>query len=1294
MSKLDRSPYVLAHPADNQGCGFHRIIRPIEILGRNSMIGGRYDFGYMAEAYLKLLAPDIVVWQRQAEPSQIENMKRYRSILPEAFFVYEIDDAVSWVPDKSYHKPYMPPNIDKGIANAVAVCDAVTVTTPGLAEHMANICASGTDIRIVPNMLGRDDFEVGHETRFAQRNPKGQAPKKHTKIRIGWGGGIGHSGDFEMLRPVFEHFGQHVEWIFLGMNPETPDNIAKLFIGTTQPKDYLKALASMDADLMIAPLEEVAFNRAKSNLRLIEAGACHYPVICTDTETYRENSPPVFAYAKTPQDWIDAIESFSKLSESRRRDHGGKMNNWARRNYCFDDRAGERLKGWLPKDTDPFEPRIHQSNKNSFVIVTTGDQAAQGVPVYKTLEEACRETQGDILYVREGDRLPPDMADRILHINAPRAASISFPSNDGAIGGFPKPNSFTGIDEATGIGIDDAAYEILKDESVNSGYATGGCILVRRAALDVAGYPDFRIENQELSLIEWSAAAAARGFDNLLRYDTYIYATKPQPIAPQLANDIAMRMGMRWQQAKADTDGIVKARQKLDMAFHRRRYRGLPTQENRTDYSQWASLFDSPGPRDIVAMEEYIAAHKHVGIDNAQSITRSSIKNFLNDVPDAKWVIVHPNYMRVQRHFIAYAIKAIEENPNAKLIYCDHDRVDSGKRIDHHFKPDLDHHYLLGLDYIAQCMAIEVSLVKELVEECDQANDGAVLFYEMALRTIEKHGRESIIHIPRICANVTKTDNQAIILQAEQKAAVAEAHARRYGMNVTVKRHPMVPDTHVVRYLMPTNVEPPKVSIIMPTKDHVDMLGPALNTVLQMTDYPNFDVLIVNNGSENPDMIKYLSEIDDPRVRVVEWAHPYNWSILNNAAVPQTDGEILCFLNDDTRVLTKHWLTEMVAASYCPRVGAVGAMLYFPNGTIQHVGVICHKGMNGHLHKHMPSSMPGYHALAILNHENQCVTGACMVVRRSIFEELGGFPEVLSHNYNDVAFCLELRRRGYRNLVVAEAKLQHYEGVTRPAVNSPEGQKHLAEEGVIIGDLYPEADPYWNPNLLIYTVNNGIMIAGLNMDQFVWPALTWIWRGEDWPYERVMVVGNDAPLLPEIRSGDAIYGIEIVGMQAKISKPPLENCQPFDIRKPEEAREIIQALGIDKIVLTQLGEYGTATLGFLTRLGVPVTYRPLNAESACMRGDLMQNGKGCGDGYSKGICQVCIDQHGSPQGHRSVMGWHADWFSFFSEEGVTFEPVALQKREYLKAVEVIFRGNDPVANEESAKNESLPAAGA
>ncbi|MDE2232571.1 MAG: glycosyltransferase [Patescibacteria group bacterium] len=1237
---------------------------------------GRAEFQFLPDNALKALAPDVVVWQRQGEPHQLETIKRYRDALPKAFFVYEVDDALSSVPDKSWHKPYMPPNVDEGVKAGANLCDAISVSTLDLAAHMRRVCGD-MDIRVAPNMVAASDFEMARNTRLATKH---QQKNKREKFRIGWGGGAGHAGDFDQMQEVFKHFGKSVEWIFLGFKPEIEaTDVNVLFAGAVQPQQYIAALANLDCDLIVAPLEENHFNRCKSNIRLLEAGTCLYPVIASPVTPYVENNPPVFEYCDTPSKWIDAINRFMALSESQRSDYATRLCSWTKSNFCLDDKIRDRVEKWLPKGTKAFMPRRSDAEGSGSYVIVCEDEVPNIDDVTtttNTLRDACHLYRNDIIYIRKGAKPPKDFIARINRLPLRQVSTVSFLSNDDGPLGFPKSAQFTQMDPSMAKVLDTVASEMYEEypEIINSGFSCGPCVLIRRSALDMVGFPDFTNEYDDIAIVEWSAMAAGRGFINLACFGAFVHSTEQLTIPSAYIEMMAMRLGMRWPKPKTEMDKIQQARENLELRFHRQHYQSLPS-ANPRDYSTWALMFDTPGKRDETAMIEW-SQKQHSGLIFSAVKTQKGLREELLKSRESDWVIFSEPTTDLEPHFTPLLLEAIERHPEAVIFYADHDRIgDKGQRVDHDFKPDFDHHLFLGRDYVTPIMAVKSYVIDQLLSNVidSSAADEDCLLYDLVLRVIEELGRDKIGHIARICGHANGMDMNRLREHSLEKAKLANEHVQRMGWShASVIPHPALMDAAALCY-SDDSKDDPSVSIIIPTKNKIEMLIPCITTVLTMTEYSNYKIIIINNGSDRQEMIDYLASLTDSRIKVIDWSEPYNWSILNNFAVKQTDGEYVCFLNDDTRVLSPGWLREMVGAARLPDVAAVGARLLYPHQAVQHIGVVCHYGNNGHIHKGMPAFNPGYHGIAFLSHESTAVTGACMVIKRSIFNELGGFDEGYSHNYNDVAFCLELRKRGYLNVVATRAELQHFEGVTRPAAMSPKGQQMLRDEGIKLGRAWQVPDRYWNPNMPVFALAEGTMIAGLNYDIFAWPPIPWPWRNANTKKQRVALVGLFKDVLPEFRDGDSIYNLTINGYQIMITHPPLENCRPIDIRDVDRARHMFDTVGIDKIIISSLGEASPTALVFLTKLGIPIEYRPTNAEMICPQADMKPAGKFCNRGWSiKGECQVCIDTKNSPHGPIGIMSWLGEWMRFSSADNVTINLDNLEYPEYLMAINHLF----------------------
>ncbi|MCL5254966.1 MAG: glycosyltransferase family 2 protein, partial [Gammaproteobacteria bacterium] len=259
-------------------------------------------------------------------------------------------------------------------------------------------------------------------------------------------------------------------------------------------------------------------------------------------------------------------------------------------------------------------------------------------------------------------------------------------------------------------------------------------------------------------------------------------------------------------------------------------------------------------------------------------------------------------------------------------------------------------------------------------------------------------------------------------------------------------------------------------SLVIPTRDAMEITRTCIQSILERTSYPNYEILLVDNQSRRSDTLTWFRILErNPRVRIIRYDEAFNYSAINNYAVSKAQGEIIALVNNDTEVINRDWLTNMVRHAVRPNIGCVGAKLYFFDNTVQHAGVVLGIwGLAGHSHKHYHRSEPGHQQRLKTTQNLSAVTAACLVVRREIFEKVGGLEEDLRVAFNDVDFCLKVQSEGYRNLFTPDAELYHYESKTRGKEDTPEKKARELREirymrqkwaGVIA------ADPCYNPNL-------------------------------------------------------------------------------------------------------------------------------------------------------------------------------------------------------------------------------------
>lgn len=422
-------------------------------------------------------------------------------------------------------------------------------------------------------------------------------------------------------------------------------------------------------------------------------------------------------------------------------------------------------------------------------------------------------------------------------------------------------------------------------------------------------------------------------------------------------------------------------------------------------------------------------------------------------------------------------VSALQQHSQWKLVYSDEDKIDErGRRYDPYMKPDWNHDLLLSQNCISHLGVYQRQLVLDVGgfrEGYEGSQD-----WDLALRCVEKLRAEEIGHIPRVLYHWRAIPGSTAVGVGEKSYARAAAmkavteHLKRIGANACVREHEHVrlKGHFHVSYRLPAEL--PKVSLIIPTRDGLHLLKRCIESILTLTDYDNYEIVIVDNQSSERETQEYLGQVvSEPRVRVLAYDQPFNYSALNNYAVRQTSGELAGFVNNDIEVISPGWLREMAGHATRPEIGAVGAMLYYPDKTIQHAGVVLGLGgVAGHVHGGHPRGYIGQMGRAQLTQNLSAVTAACLLIRRSVFEEVGGLDESLSVAFNDVDFCLRVRRLGYRNLWTPHAELYHHESATRGYEDSPEKQARFAGEvermQMVWGDELI-TDPAYSPNLTL-----------------------------------------------------------------------------------------------------------------------------------------------------------------------------------------------------------------------------------
>lgn len=400
--------------------------------------------------------------------------------------------------------------------------------------------------------------------------------------------------------------------------------------------------------------------------------------------------------------------------------------------------------------------------------------------------------------------------------------------------------------------------------------------------------------------------------------------------------------------------------------------------------------------------------------------------------------------------------KKLQNDSRDDVIFADHDRLNCfGRRNRPWFKPEWNEEMFLALDYLSDCCIIRRT-------SAQQAAKRRKLETVFGLLANIGHRPEARIgHVPRILAHLPRAERHDV---EERLAALRALLADEGG---TVAQGPF----GSVRVSWPLPVPLPKVSIIIPIRDKVELLKVCLAGLLHRTDYDNVEIIVVDNDSAEDTTAAYLEVIGcDPRLTVLRYAGDFNYSAVNNFAVRQATGEYICLLNNDTDVIDASWLKEMVRHAVRSGIGAVGAKLLYADRTIQHAGVVIGLGnAAGHAHRFLKADRRGYFAQAHIPHYVSAVTAACLVVAKDKFDAVGGLDEKdFAIAYNDVDFCLRLDRAGWRNMYVPQAVLFHYESKSRGLDYSPGNIARFERELKALQTRWNTRsyrDPLLNPNL-------------------------------------------------------------------------------------------------------------------------------------------------------------------------------------------------------------------------------------
>ncbi len=428
-------------------------------------------------------------------------------------------------------------------------------------------------------------------------------------------------------------------------------------------------------------------------------------------------------------------------------------------------------------------------------------------------------------------------------------------------------------------------------------------------------------------------------------------------------------------------------------------------------------------------------------------------------------------------------VKCINEHPEVEFIYTDEDKIE-GKienRKDPYFKPDFSRDTLRANNYITHLSVFKKELMDKIGgfhEECNGAQD-----FDIILRATEETNQ--IVHIPKILyhwrvhKNSTAMQANAKPYAYEAGLKAVQAHLERQGLQAKVTQGRDIPGIYEVEYEVKGN---PKVSILIPNKDSVQLLKACLESVLKLTTYENYEILIIENNSEEKETFEYYETIQkNKKVKVINYPEKgFNYSKIINFGVKNCDSDFVMQLNSDTELMTPNWLEKFIGFAQREEIGAVGARLYYEDKSIQHAGIvigIC--GLAANMLTELPEGMHAYFGKDCLTQNMSAVTGACLFSRRSIYEEVGYMDEEnFKVAFNDVDFCLKIREKGYQIIYNPYIELMHYESKTRGYEDTPEKKARFERESSNFKKKWKtvieKGDPYYNVNLSLTTAQYDI----------------------------------------------------------------------------------------------------------------------------------------------------------------------------------------------------------------------------
>lgn len=437
------------------------------------------------------------------------------------------------------------------------------------------------------------------------------------------------------------------------------------------------------------------------------------------------------------------------------------------------------------------------------------------------------------------------------------------------------------------------------------------------------------------------------------------------------------------------------------------------------------------------------------------------------------WVALLDHDDRLHPLALFCVVGALQDHADAKIIYSDEDKIDAaGRRFDPYFKGDYNRELMWAQNMISHLGCYKKSALTEIGgfrKGFEGSQD-----YDLALRVIEQCEPKQIIHIPRvlyhwraIVGSTALSPDQKPYADSASRRALTE-HLAKIGLAAEVSPAPEIPNMNRVRPKLPESL--PLVSILIPTRDRIELLQKCVESIQQRSTYQHIEIIVIDNGSIEPASLAYFEALKKQGIQIIHDLRPFNFSALNNFAAKHAHGEFLCLMNNDIEVVTPDWVEEMLSFAALPGAGAVGARLWYPDGQgLQHGGVVIGLGgVAGHAHVGLPQGQVGYFGRMALHHRLLAVTAACLVIRKSSYLAIGGMDEEMAVAFNDVDFCLRLHKAGMTCVFTPYAEMIHHESASRGNdLSEAQRDRFMSEERFMHsrwGSVL-NGDPFFSPNL-------------------------------------------------------------------------------------------------------------------------------------------------------------------------------------------------------------------------------------